>query len=93
MANHNYSFLLYRDGLFFNKVSTLLFCYSDIGFTDDQQDKIVNKLLPHLQDQDSVKRENAVRTLGELGVNNDTVIMGVLPTLVDKEVSSSISCV
>ena len=44
--------------------------------------------MTHISNTQAIRRENAVRTLGALGVDSDAVITGILPTLIDKNVST-----
>jgi len=57
---------------------------NEIGYPDDLKQKLVDKLLTQLNNRIPTRRENAIRALGELGVDSDKVLDGLLPTLIDK---------
>lgn len=59
----------------------------DLGYSDDDLDKVIEKLLSHLRNDDPVVRANAAWTLGELGVNRKAVLMGLVPASADSDVS------
>ena len=51
------------------------------------RDQVIAKLLEQLKDPDPLVRQNALRALGMLGVKSPNIVSGILPTLIDGNVS------
>ena len=61
--------------------------FSELGFSPEQRDRVIRKLLLHTKNVDAAKRERAILVLGYIGqTNHELLIKALLPGLIDKEV-------
>ena len=65
-----------------------MFQYRELDYTGEERGQLIRKLLPHSKNPDAQKRQKSIATLGFIGYKNEeSLIRGIVPGLVDKEVT------
>nr|XP_006825601.1 PREDICTED: uncharacterized protein LOC100367647 [Saccoglossus kowalevskii] len=57
--------------------------HKELGLEDEEMNAVVQKLTQQLQHEKAMVRVNAVKTLGDLGLERKSIIFGLLPRLSD----------
>ena len=69
---------------------SVILCFRELHYPEADLDKVINKLLEQLHHKNAVIRAAAAWTLGELGVDSEKVLSGLIPMLTDSDVSDNV---
>lgn len=89
MLGHGMFLFIHCKIVKFSKYIILYFVcfYREFGLSDEELNEIISGLLKRLEDTDSYIRKRCAWALGELKVSHNSVLLELLPKLVDIDVS------